>query len=486
MIHASVRIDPARTIAPIDPNIYGHFIEHLGRCIYGGVFEPGSPLADARGFRRDVLDAVRALKPPVLRWPGGNFASGYHWQDGIGLPERRPARRDTTWRKFESNQFGTDEFIAYCRAARTEPYLCLNMGTGTMDEATAWLEYCNGAGETAWSQRRIASGREEPYGVRYWGLGNEVYGPWQAGYKSATAYAEQAREYAKLMRWTDRNVRLIACGGGDPEWDWEVLRTAGHVIDYLSYHDYFRPDPDGDPYYSLVARGYTGGRYIRDLWGLIEAARHRYQIRRPIHVCVDEWNVFYRRSDFARYGTLHEEQYDLADALCVASYLNTLIRNADAVKMANLAQLVNVIGPIFTSPDAMFLQTIYYPFLMHAEHRGAIAIDAHAESDTFDVAGTAVPYVDVAIAADAAGERLYIYAVNLHREEAGRLDVRAADLALDTEVTVSEINGSSVDAANSFAAPDAVRLTTRTMPLSRAVELPPHSARAIIMGTPRS
>jgi alpha-N-arabinofuranosidase len=478
VIRASVRIDPARRIGPIDPNIYGQFIEHLGRCIYGGIYEPGSRLADAHGFRTDVLEAVRRLRVPVLRWPGGNFVSGYHWQDGIGPADARPARRDTAWRKFESNQFGTDEFIAYCRAAGTEPYICFNMGTGTMDEAQGWLEYCNGAGETVWSQLRIRNGHAEPYGVRYWGLGNEVYGPWQVGYKSASAYAEQAREYAKFTRWTDREVRLVACGGGEPEWDWEVLKTAGHFIDYISYHDYFRPDAAGDAYETLVSRAWTGGRYLRDLWGLIEAARHRYDIRREIRICVDEWNVFYRRNDFAKYGTLHEEQYDLADALCVAAYLNTLIRNAWGVGMANMAQMVNVIAPIFTSPDRLFLQTIYYPLLMHAEHRGSVALDALAESETFSARGQDVPWVDVAVTYDDASGTAYVHAVNLHRTQTASLEIAGA--VADADAAVYEINGAGVDSANSFERPNAVGMSDRRIRSTRIVELPPHSASTIV------
>ena len=479
MIDASVRIDPARRIGRVDPMIYGQFIEHLGRCIYGGIYEPGSALADESCFRRDVIDAVRRLQVPVLRWPGGNFVSGYHWRDGVGPREQRPTRRDTAWRKFESNQFGTDEFIAYCRAVDTEPYISLNMGTGTMDEAQAWVEYCNGNGETPPSQERIRNGYAEPYGVRYWGLGNEVYGPWQVGYKSAAAYAEQAREYAKFVRWSDHDVSLIACGRGEAEWDWEVLKTAGSFIDYISYHDYFRPDPQGDPYYSLVSRGFTGGRYIGDLWGLIEAARHRYQIKRPIRICVDEWNVFYRRNDFARYGTLHEEQYDLADALCVASYLNTLIRNANAVGMANMAQMVNVIAPIFTSPDGLFLQTIFYPLLMHAEHRGEIALDALAESDTFDANGAAVPYVDVAVTYDDQRRQAFVHAVNLHQKSNASLEIVAA-VAGGEEAQVFEINGASTDAQNSFKHPDRVTMKARRSPRG-TIELPAHSASTIVI-----
>jgi alpha-N-arabinofuranosidase len=484
VIHATLRIDPARRIAPVNPNIYGQFIEHLGACIYGGIYEPGSPLADSQGFRGDVLDAVRELRMPVVRWPGGNFVSGYHWQDGVGDASARPVRWDAAWAKTEPNSFGTDEFIEWCRAAGTDPYLCFNMGTGTLDEAMAWLEYCNGSGETAWSRLRIDHGHEAPYGVKYWGLGNEVYGPWQIGYKSASQYAEQAREYAKVARRVDRTIELIACGAGEAEWDWEVLRTAGPFINYISLHDYFGPEPGGDPYYSLVARGHTGQRYIRDLWGLIEAARHRYDIKRPIHICIDEWNVFYRRTDFRTFGTLHEERYDLADALCVATYLNTLIRNANAVTMANMAQLVNVIAPIVTSRDGMLLQSIYYPLLVHAQHRGAVALDVWSESETFEARGGAVPYVDVSVTYDETSRRAYVHAVNLHREQMASLAMTAADGIVRTDLPAWEINGPSVDATNAFEDPHRVGVSEHTLPPGSLIELAPHSASTFVLQLP--
>ena len=201
---ASVRIDPERRTGEIDPRIYGFFIEHLGRCIYGGIFDPGSPLADERGFRTDVLEAVRRMRVPVLRWPGGNFVSGYRWEDGVGPPERRPARPELAWRTVESNRFGTNEFIEYCRAAGARPYICLNMGDGSQREALDWVDYCNGRGDTHYAQLRRAHGYDAPHDVTLWGLGNEVYGDWQIGHKSAAGYAEQAREWGKLVKWLDR------------------------------------------------------------------------------------------------------------------------------------------------------------------------------------------------------------------------------------------------------------------------------------------
>jgi alpha-N-arabinofuranosidase len=221
---AHIGIDLARRIGTVDRRIFGSFIEHLGRCIYGGVYEEGSPLSDTRGFRKDVLDAARGLRIPILRWPGGNFVSGYHWLDGVGPRDKRPRRTELAWDAEESNRFGTNEFIEYCRVLGTEPYICVNMGSGTMDEAQAWVEYCNGTGNTAWADLRRQHGYPEPHRVRYWGLGNEMYGSWQIGNTSAHDYVKKARAFALMMKRTDPSIQLIGCGhNGWSEWDEIVL-----------------------------------------------------------------------------------------------------------------------------------------------------------------------------------------------------------------------------------------------------------------------
>jgi alpha-N-arabinofuranosidase len=252
VIDANLHVDLERRLGPAQPLVFGQFIEHLGRCVYGGVFEPDSPLADKDGYRADVLDAIRRLRTPLLRWPGGNFASGYHWLDGVGPKGERPTRFDHAWRKREPNTFGTHEFIQYCRLLEAEPYLCVNMGSGTLEEAASWVEYCNRPEGTYYADLRRRNGAAEPFNVRYWGLGNEVFGFWQIGQMSAEEYALRAREFAKMMQLTDAGIRLIACGAHQPTWDWEVIKTAGRYIDYISVHSYFRPD-GADPYYSLLA-----------------------------------------------------------------------------------------------------------------------------------------------------------------------------------------------------------------------------------------
>lgn len=235
---ARIKIDLDRKIGTIDRNIYGNFTEHLGRCIYGGIYDEGSSLSGADGFRKDVLEAARGMHVSVLRWPGGNFSSGYNWKDGIGPKDARPRRWDTAWQEEESNRFGTDEFIEYCRKLGAEPYICVNMGTGTMQDAADWVEYCNATTDTYWANLRKKNGHPEPYNVKYWALGNEVYGSWQAGHKDVADYAADALEFGKMMRWVDPSIKLIACGGPGVDWNLPVLEKLVYLVDYISLHHY--------------------------------------------------------------------------------------------------------------------------------------------------------------------------------------------------------------------------------------------------------
>jgi alpha-N-arabinofuranosidase len=246
---ARITVDLDRQLGRVDRRSFSGFIEHLGRCIYGGIFDEGSPLADERGFRTDVLDALRPFQMPVLRWPGGNFVSGYHWLDGVGPRDERPRKSELAWLAEESNRFGTDEFIEYCRVLDTEPYICVNMGTGTIDEAQAWVEYCNGTGNTHRANLRRKNGHEEPYNVRYWGLGNELYGGWQLGAATADDYVKKAREFAKVMKLTDPSIELISCGkDGWSDWDRVVIDGLAPIVDYHSIHIY----TGSSDYYSNV------------------------------------------------------------------------------------------------------------------------------------------------------------------------------------------------------------------------------------------
>ena len=487
---AKIKLDLDREIGTLDRRVFGGFIEHLGRCIYGGIFDEGSSLSDERGYRKDVLEALRALRMPVLRWPGGNFVSGYHWTDGIGPRDERPGRNNLAWHDVESNRFGTDEFIEYCRVLGTEPYVCVNMGTGTMDEAAAWVEYCNGTGDTYWANRRRENGHEEPFGVRYWGLGNEMYGTWQIGALSAEDYVKKAREFAKVMKWTDPDIELIGCGlDGLSEWDRIVVEGLAPFVDYHSVHIY----TGSDDYWSNVLEPHQSGRALDVCGAMIERARFEQGIEHPIHIAYDEWNVWFRaRAPETRL----EERYNLSDALAIATYLNVFARHCDTVKIANLAQMVNVIAPIFTDEDRLFLQTIYHPLRLYAEHLGDTVLDAHVECDVhhLEEAGSGrqhrvadlgpFPVLDVAATRDASGG-VVLAVVNRDPENAVRTEVRISDGSFSGQVSVYEVNGEHSAVSNSFDAEE-VGVEEDGFEVdggSFEYEFPPHSVTLLKVGT---
>jgi alpha-N-arabinofuranosidase len=373
---STIAIAPARTLGTIDRKVFGGFVEHLGRCIYGGLYEEGSPLSDERGFRKDVLGLLRELRLGVLRWPGGNFVSNYHWTDGIGQKSERPRRPELAWGGEEPNTFGTDEFLDYCAELGTQPYICLNMGTGTLAEALAWVEYCNSAQNTAWASQRRANGREAPYRVRYWALGNEMYGQWQVGMMTAEEYVREATRWARAIRMLDPEARLVACGEtGLTEWDRIVIDGLAGLVDYHSIHIY----TGSDDYWTNVLQPHQAERAISTTAALIDRTAYLQGLDRKPAIAYDEWNVWYRsmpevtgRGDLA-------ERYTLDDALAVATYLNIFIRNCARVRMANLAQMVNAIAPIVTTSDAADVQPIYYPFLLHASAALDAAADVHVD-----------------------------------------------------------------------------------------------------------
>jgi alpha-L-arabinofuranosidase len=369
-----IAVDPTRSLGQLDRKVFGGFVEHLGRCIYGGLYDEGSPLADERGFRKDVLALLRELRMGVLRWPGGNFVSNYHWADGIGPKDARPRRPELAWGGEESNRFGTDEFLGYCAELAVEPYICLNMGTGTLEEALAWVEYCNGAGQTARAQRRRENGHDQPYRVRYWGLGNEMYGDWQVGALTAEEYVREATRWARAIKMLDPDAVLVGCGmNGWNDWDRVVINGLVSVVDLHSLHIY----TGSDDYWTNVLQPHQAERAIRGAAALIERAAYAKRVAQPPRVAYDEWNVWFRTDD----GTL-EERYNFSDALAVATYLNIFIRNCDWVRMANLAQMVNAIAPVVTTPQAAVTQPIYYPVLLHAQAALANAADVYVQGPT--------------------------------------------------------------------------------------------------------
>jgi alpha-L-arabinofuranosidase len=453
---AKIKLDLDRRIGRLDRRIFGGFIEHLGRCIYGGVFDENSPLSDERGYRRDVLEAAKDLRIPILRWPGGNFVSGYHWTDGIGPREERPRKMDLAWSKEESNRFGTDEFIEYCRMLGAEPYICVNMGTGTMDEAQAWVEYCNGTGDTYWTNLRRENGHEEPYNIKYWGLGNEMHGEWQIGALSAEDYVRKAREFAKVMRWTDPNIELIGCGlNGLTDWDRVVIEGLAPFVDYHSIHIY----TGSDDYWSNVLAPHQADRALRTTRAMIERARYERRVEHPIYVAYDEWNVWFREREQTS-GL--EERYNLSDALAVATYLNVFARHCETVKIANLAQMVNVIAPIFTNEEGLFLQTIYHPLKLCAEHMNSVVLDAHVECETHDLTTEASSWphrvadlgpfdlLDVSATCDAEGRDLTLVVVNRDPAREIQTTIQLADSTFEGNATAYEVTGEGSGSINDF------------------------------------
>jgi len=482
---ARIKIDIDRQVGTINPNIYGGFVEHLGRCIYGGMYEEGSPLSDERGFRKDVIDAMKSLRMPNLRYPGGNFVSGYHWQDGVGPKDKRPRKKELAWHTVESNRFGTDEFIEYCRAVDTEPFLCVNLGTGTPEEAAAWVEYCNGTEDSYYANMRRANGYPEPHNVKYWGLGNEMGGFWQICQKNAEEYATVAIEAAKMMRWVDPSIKLIAVGAlgdhNDPSWNIEVLDRLAGFADYIALHIYV----GNSDYYSNVASPLAAEKQIDLFNATITLALANKKVPRT-EIAMDEWNVWYRT-----FGEGLEERYDLSDALVVAGFLNVMHRNCTAVTLANLAQMVNVIAPIVTDEKGLFLQTIYHPLKLYRDHSEEIALNAFVESPAYstkifcelgstgeDAPIEKVPYLDVSATTDKETTRLSLAVINRHKEEAVEVDIDLGGFQPKKKAVVHEINGKTVKTQNSFSEPDNVKIAE--IPFDEAAdeftyEFPPHS-----------
>lgn len=451
-----VKIDTQRTNGAIDPKIYGNFTEMLGRCIYGGIFDPGSRLADQQGYRKDVLQAVEDLHVTLLRWPGGNFSSNYNWRDGIGPRDERPARLDLAWGSVESNHFGTCEFLNYCELVKTEPYLCANLGTGTWDEAQQWVEYCNFAGDTAVTQLRRKNGREQPWGVKYWGLGNEMDGPWQMGHRSADDYGKFALEAAKMMKWTDPTIKLVAAGSSNfgPNADWvgwnrTVLEHLRDHVDYLSLHTYVGNAKNNFAEYMASSLEVTNRINVAD--GILRAATTG--TKRKIYIAYDEWNVWYRaRGEGKERGrNILEEHYNLEDALVVATLLNAFVNNAHVVKIANMAQLVNVIAPIFTNENGLFLQTIYYPLQLFAANSFGNSLGLFAEGPSYSTAQyDSVPYLDMSAAYN--DGTLILNVVNRHPTDALTATFELEDKRFGGGFEAWEVNGPNVKAENDFGA----------------------------------
>lgn len=498
-----VSIDLERRIGDIDRNVFGGFVEHLGRCVHGGIYEPGSPRSGPDGLRTDVLEAARRLRYSNIRYPGGNYVSAYRWRDGVGPVEERPGRYDPAWDSVEPNTFGTNEFIGFCRKLGAEPYLVVNCGDGEMREARDWVEYCNGNQPTALAKLRASHGFPEPHRVKYWGIGNEVDGAWQVGFKTPLEYARAYTEFAKVMRWADPSIKLLASAvsywEGDPvERIQLLLEQAAEFIDYLSIHWYVG-NPGGDLPAYLAA-----SELIEDRLAVVEGLSRSLLLHRtpraPIPIAVDEWNVWYKATPDPRDPAFNglEEVYDLADALVVAMHFNAFFRHARTVRMANLAQLVNVIAPLVTKPDDLLLQTTFFPFELYARTAGPIALDARWSSDTYSARRvesnfvaresameyTAVRKIDVSATLDEARRRVAVYVVNRGLDGPREVEISIEPARPGGDVEAHTISGPGPGAINTFEDREQVVTIERRLAFGAGstftTAVPAHSINAFI------
>jgi alpha-N-arabinofuranosidase len=488
---ARVLLDNQRTIGTISPLLFGGFAEHMGRCVYGGIYDPASPHADERGFRRDVQEALREMRLSILRYPGGNMLSGYDWQDGVGPREQRPRRRELAWQSTETNQFGTNEFIDYCRMMQIEPMLGVNLGTGTIADAAALVEYCNAPAGTRYADMRVAHGYAQPHAVKYWCVGNEMDGPWQIGHLDAEEYARKAREAAKMMRWQDPSLKLVACGSSNtelptyPEWDRTVLETCWEHVDYLALH-YYATNYENDTA-SYLALSAQFESHLDTLSGLLRYVKAKLRSNHNVVLSWVAWNVWYKdRSGHGGWQEaphLSEEVYNLEDALVVAQWMSVFLRRCDVLDIACLAQIVNTISPLLTTNDQLLRQTTFYPFVLFSNHAAGQSLQpltSAPESDT-KLFGP-MPLLDVSASYDQANDRGAVFIVNRSQHEAVTTDIGWQGAAPAQVSAAYQLSGSDPTAVNTFAQPNLVgpkqldglrvedrRITLRLPPLSFTV-----------------
>ena len=469
---AHIYLDSHRTVAPLDRNLFGSFLEHLGRAIYEGIYDPKSKFADSNGFRKDVMEEIRQMGVPIIRYPGGNFVSGYNWLDGVGPKQDRPRILDKAWNALNTNQVGTNEFMAWCKAVGTEPLMGLNLGTGTAEEAAALVEYCNVEKGTKWSDLRRKHGVAEPYKIQRWCLGNEMDGPWQIGHMTATEYGLKAQDAARQMHAVDPSLKLIACGSSGPgmptylEWDREVLEQCYDYVDALSLHRYIgnTPEETGGSSANFLAMNLSMERQIAETLAVCDLVQGHKRSPKKLWLSFDEWNVWYRaRSGDAVNGRgqeaphLLEEVYNLEDALLVGGFLNTLMRNADRVKLACLAQLLNVIAPIMTNPDGMLRQTIYYPYSWALQFAHGTVMNVLVESATYDTPALGkVPYLDAVATMNPADGKIALFILNRDIDKTHSVEINWEGKTPGNVLAAHTITGSDLKAFNSFEAPQRV------------------------------
>ena len=475
MKQAKMILDKDYQISRIDNRIYGSFIEHLGRAVYGGIYEPAHPTADELGFRTDVISAVKKLGVPIVRYPGGNFVSGFHWEDSVGPVEQRPKRLDLAWFTTETNEVGLHEFAKWAEKAGSDLMYAINLGTRGPEQARDVVEYANHKSGSKFSDLRITNGRKDPFGIKVWCLGNEMDGPWQMGQKTAYEYGRTANEAAKMMKWVDPSIELVACGSSSSEmpgfgsWELEMLNECYENIDYVSLHRYYG-NPTGDTP-GFLARTMDMDDFIRTVTSICDAVKGKKHSKKQINLSFDEWNVWYhsneqdkeiwKREKWDRALPLLEDIYNFEDALLVGSMLLTLLRNADRVKIACLAQLVNVIAPIMTrNGGGCWAQTTYYPFLHASRYGRGTALKAIVQSPVYDCRDyEGVPTVDTAATMEDDG-RVTVFCVNRDMTEDCLLDLDLrsfGDMEMEEHIV---LHHDDVKAVNTEDCPDRVAPVT--------------------------
>ncbi|MEW9533271.1 alpha-N-arabinofuranosidase [Microbispora sp. NPDC049125] len=465
---ARLTLDPAFRVAPVRRRTFGTFVEHLGRCVYTGVYEPGHPTADEDGFRGDVLELARELGVSTVRYPGGNFVSGYRWEDGVGPVESRPRRLDLAWHSTEPNLFGVDEFMRWARKAGVEPMMAVNLGTRGVAEALDLLEYCNVPSGTALSDMRVANGAKEPHDIRMWCLGNEMDGPWQIGHKTAREYGRLAAETARAMRMIDRDIELVACGSSGSSmptfgaWEATVLEETYDLVDFISCHAYYE-EKEGD-LGSFLACATDMEHFISSVVATADHVRARNGSSKRIDLSFDEWNVWYLSRfqaqepprDWPVAPPLLEDHYHLADAVVLGSLLITLLRHSDRVTAACLAQLVNVIAPIMTEPGGRaWRQTTFHPFAQASAHARGEVLRVEPSGPLYETAEFGEVPVLHAVATHAEDETT-LFAVNRSTSAPLSLEVDTRALGAVRVIEATTLSGPDVYARNTADSPGRV------------------------------
>ena len=475
---ARALIQQPRVRADVDRRVLGAFLEHLGRAVYTGVYQPGSPLADSSGFRSDVVREVKEAGVPIVRYPGGNFVSGYNWLDGVGPKQQRPTVLERAWNSIETNQFGTNEFIDWCRMVGTEPLLGMNFGTGSAEMAVAYVEYCNYDRGTKWSDLRRSHGFEKPHNVRYWCLGNEMDGPWQIGQMQAREYGRKARDAARQMRVIDGNVQLIACGSSGTNmpqyliWDREVLEECYDQVDGISLHAYYGNTPalTRNSTARYLAMNLDMDRQIREIAAVCDYVQGLRRSSKRLWLSFDEWNVWYRaRSGDAVDGRrqvapkLLEEVYNLEDALLVGGFVNTLLRNADRVRIGCIAQLVNVIAPLVTNDTGVLRQSTWFPYTWALRYARGRVLDLRVESETYPITAAGlqadfarndqVPFVDVVATLDVQAGQACLLMLNRDLDGERELALEWRDITPTRVLACETLTGPDLKAFNTFEEP---------------------------------